>query len=224
MSATTARLAHHFDDTEQQLDAATLGMWAFLITEVMFFGGAFGGYAYYRWLYPHAFEVGSHMLDIWLGSINTVALLTSSLTMALAVHSAQTNRTRDVAKFLGLTILLGGVFLGIKTYEYNHKFEEHLVPGRHFTIEHAAAHLSPELLGDVNPNHVELFFSFYFAMTGLHALHMVIGMVILGILLVAARRGAFTAEHYTPVELTGLYWHFVDIVWVFLFPLLYLIR
>jgi cytochrome c oxidase subunit 3 len=224
MSTATAHLAHHFDDTEQQNAAATLGMWLFLATEVLFFGGLFAGYSLYRFWYPEAYEVGSHMLDIWLGSINTVVLLTSSLTMALAVHAAQSNDSRATAKFLGWTILLGSVFLGIKAYEYYHKFEEHLVPGQSFSIASAAHHLPEEMVRDVNPNHVQLFFSFYFAMTGLHATHMVIGIAILLVLLVAARRNAFSAAYFTPVELTGLYWHFVDIVWVFLFPLLYLIR
>ena len=224
MSTASAHLAHHFDDIEQQTDAATLGMWLFLSTEVLFFGGMFAGYSLYRFWYPHAFEVGSHMLDIWLGAINTMVLLTSSLTMALAVHAAQSNDSRGTAKFLGWTILLGSVFLGIKAYEYTHKFEEHLVPGTSFSITEAAHHLPAEMVRDVNPDHVQLFFSFYFAMTGLHATHMVIGIAILGVLVWMARREKFSSAYYTPVELTGLYWHFVDIVWVFLFPLLYLIR
>jgi cytochrome c oxidase subunit III len=224
MSTATAHLAHHFDDIEQQTDAATIGMWLFLATEVLFFGGMFAGYALYRFWYPHAFEVGSHMLDIWLGAINTMVLLTSSLTMALSVHAAQSNNSRGTAKFLGWTILLGSVFLGIKAYEYTHKFQEHLVPGTRFSIAEAAHHLPEEMVRDVNPDHVQLFFSFYFAMTGLHATHMVIGIAILGVLVWMARRERFSAAYYTPVELTGLYWHFVDIVWVFLFPLLYLIR
>jgi cytochrome c oxidase subunit 3 len=217
MSATTAHLAHHFDDAEQQFDAATLGMWLFLATEIMFFGGLFAGYAMYRYRWTEAFAAASHHLDHWLGAINTGVLLTSSLTMALAVRAAQTSDRRGTARLLGWTILLGSVFLGIKAFEYHHKFEEHLVPGRMFSF------LVPEGM-DFTEGNAELFFSFYFAMTGLHAAHMVIGIAILSILLVASRRGAFSAEYFTPVEMTGLYWHFVDIVWVFLFPLLYLIR
>jgi cytochrome c oxidase subunit 3 len=245
MSTTTAHLAHHFDDADQQYDAASLGMWLFLATEVLFFGGLFAGYAMYRFWYPDAFATGSHRLDLWLGAINTAVLLTSSLTMALAVHAAQTSDRRGTVQFLGWTILLGSVFLGVKAYEYHHKFVEHLVPGRSFSLtagheandevrmtndegqstESAIRHSSFDIPAlPLDPGHVELFFSFYFAMTGLHATHMVIGIAILGVLLVAARRGAFSADYFTPIEMTGLYWHFVDIVWVFLFPLLYLIR
>jgi cytochrome c oxidase subunit III len=228
MSAPATHLAHHFDDVDQQFDAASLGMWAFLATEVLFFGGLFAGYSLYRYWYPTAFELGSHQLDIWLGTINTAVLLTSSLTMALAVHAAETNDRPGVVRFLVATIVLGSIFLGIKGFEYYHKFEEHLVPGHSFSlsdeqIEKAGVSLST-LPKDFEVGHVELFFSFYFAMTGVHAAHMVIGIAILFVLLAAARRGVFTSEYFTPVEMTGLYWHFVDIVWVFLFPLLYLIR
>jgi len=250
-------LAHHFDDAEQQYTAANLGMWLFLATEVLFFGGLFAGYAQYRYWYPQEFAYGSHHLDVWLGAANTGVLLTSSLTMALAVHAAQTNDRQGTALFLTLTIILGSVFLGVKSYEYYHKWEERLVPGQHFSLRagHNSLPLPPasnslqlppgEGMGtgtsiavadhshnvsnggsstEINPGPVEIFFSFYFAMTGLHATHMVIGIAILGFLLAAARRGAFSADYFTPVEMTGLYWHFVDIVWVFLYPLLYLIR
>jgi cytochrome c oxidase subunit 3 len=236
MSVAATHVAHHFDDAEQQFDAARLGMWLFLATEIMFFGGLFAGYSLYRYKYPEAFAAGSHHLDVWLGAINTGVLLASSLTMALAVRGAQTSDRAATSRMLMLTILLGSIFLGIKAYEYYHKFEEHLVPGRHFVVpragtEHGAADpappagaASPAQSSPENANRVELFFSFYFAMTGLHATHMVIGIAILFVLLAAARRGVFSAEYYTPVEMSGLYWHFVDIVWVFLFPLLYLIR
>jgi cytochrome c oxidase subunit III len=240
MSTTThpaSPVAHHFDDAEQQYVAAELGMWVFLATEVLFFGGAFCGYALYRYLYQAEFIAGSHRLDVSLGTINTAVLLTSSLTMVLAVHAAQMNRRGALVGFLFLTIVLGAAFLGVKGYEYHHKFEERLVPGRNFSFAHEQpGHESPtsiqqakqagdaEKQANVNPRNVELFFSFYFAMTGLHALHMIIGIGVLGVLLVAAMRGAFTGGRFTPIEMTGLYWHFVDIVWVFLFPLLYLIR
>jgi cytochrome c oxidase subunit III len=230
MSATTTHLAHHFDDAEQQFDAAGLGMWAFLATEVLFFGGLFLGYSLYRFWYPEAFEFGSHQLDIWLGTINTGVLLASSLTMALAVHAAETNDRPAIIRFLMATIVLGSVFLGIKAYEYHHKFAENLVPGRHFSVEigsdeqGGATSNTTGTEKSIDPHHVELFFSFYFAMTGVHAAHMIIGIGILLVLLTSARRGAFSGEYFTPIEMTGLYWHFVDIVWVFLFPLLYLIR
>jgi len=245
MNATTANnlahpVAHHFDDAEQQYVAAELGMWLFLATEVLFFGGVFCGYAMYRYQYPAEFIAGSHRLDAWLGTINTAVLLTSSLTMVLAVHAAQTNRRGLLVANLLLTMLLGAAFLGIKGFEYHHKFEEHLVPGRNFNfVEHAEAKDAHEgssgksqltvtessgRVVDVDERNVELFFSLYFAMTGLHALHMVIGIGLLAVLVVGAVRGRFGGGYFTPIEMTGLYWHFVDIVWVFLFPLLYLIR
>jgi cytochrome c oxidase subunit III len=202
---------HQFDDVEQQYETASLGMWAFLLTEIMFFGGLFTGYAVYRTAYPAAFAEGSHHLDIMLGGINTAVLICSSLTMALAVHSAQLGERQTLTRFLLLTMLLGLVFLGIKGVEYAHKFEEHLVPGSRFVAE-----------GPHAPQ-VQLFFGFYFSMTGMHALHMVIGIGILAVLAWQAWRGYFSPAYLTPVELTGLYWHFVDIVWIFLFPLLYLL-
>jgi cytochrome c oxidase subunit III len=211
LSETRAVPAHQFDDLEQQYEAANLGMWAFLATEILFFGGLFLGYTVYRAAYPAAFAEGSHHLDIMLGSINTAVLIGSSLTMALAVHSAQVGKRQTLVGFLGLTMLLGLVFLGIKFVEYGHKFAEGLVPGSHFVYD-----------GPFAPQ-VQLFFAFYFIMTGLHALHMVIGIGLLGMLAWLAWRDHFSSKYYTPVEIGGLYWHFVDIVWIFLFPLLYLI-
>lgn len=202
-------VAHHFDDAEQQRDAATLGMWVFISQEVMFFGGALTAYIFYRSWYPEAFMHASRELDVRLGAINTVVLIASSLTMALAVHGAQIGRRVQQLWGLALTMCFGLVFLGIKTYEYAHKFHEGLVPGPHFAYH-----------GDAKE--AQLFFSAYFALTGLHALHMIIGMGILTVLFVMAQRGRFNSDYYTPMELTGLYWHFVDIVWIFLFPLLYL--
>lgn len=203
--------AHQFDSAEQQVQSVTLGMWVFLVTEVMFFGGLFIAYVIYRFVYPEAYAAASHHLDIRLGAINTTILLTSSLTMALAVHGASKGRKRPTAAFLALTILLGAVFLGIKAVEYSHKFHEHLVPGTGFAVH------------DFPSREAELFFSLYFGMTGMHAIHMVIGIVLLAALAVLTLRGRFGPDYYTPVEMTGLYWHFVDIVWIFLFPLFYLI-
>ncbi|HWP65858.1 MAG TPA: cytochrome c oxidase subunit 3 family protein [Candidatus Limnocylindria bacterium] len=204
-------LAHHFEDLEQQHQAASLGMWVFLVTEVMFFGGALLTYVVYRARYADAFAHASHHLDVTLGTFNTVVLITSSLTMALSVWSAAADRRRTLVGMLSATMLLGSVFLVVKGYEYAHKFHEHLVPGPFFRYPGPDA---PE---------AELFFSVYFILTGIHALHMVIGIGCLAYLLLRARRGAFTAAWSTPVEMVGLYWHFVDIVWIFLFPLLYLI-
>ena len=203
--------AHQFDDAAQQHDASALGMWVFLVTEVMFFGGMFTAYVVYRSLYPEAFGHASNHLDVQLGTTNTVVLIASSFTMALAVHAAETGRRGTQTLFLLLTMALGGVFLGIKSWEYAHKFIEGLVPGPAFTYD------GPD------PAQAQLFFSLYFAMTGFHALHMIIGEGLLAWLVLKAQRGRFDHAYSTPVELTGLYWHFVDIVWIFLFPMLYLI-
>jgi len=203
--------AHHFDDAEQQHSASTLGMWLFVVQEILFFGGLFTVYTVYRSAYAEPFAHASHHLDVTLGMINTAVLIASSLTMALAVHAAQVGRRAGQVGYLLLTILLGSVFLVIKTIEYGHKFHEGFFPGPNFRYP-----------GD-EAKAAEIFFSLYFAMTGLHALHMVIGIAILAVLVVMALRGRFGASYYTPVEVTGLYWHFVDIVWIFLFPLLYLI-
>ena len=205
-------LAHHFDDLDQQQEAASFGMWVFLLTEILFFGGLFLVYTIYRSWYPAAFASASHHLDIPLGTINTAVLIGSSLTMAMAVHAAQLNSRRGVMVFIVLTMILGSVFLGIKGVEYSHKFHEHLVPGTHF------AYPEPALA-----NAAQLFFSLYFTMTGLHALHMIVGMGLMIWMLVWAYKGVIGNGYYSPVEIVGLYWHFVDIVWIFLFPLLYLI-
>ncbi|HZR82239.1 MAG TPA: cytochrome c oxidase subunit 3 [Candidatus Binatia bacterium] len=204
-------VAHHFDDAEQQFEASTLGMWIFLATEVLFFGGALSAFAYYYWQNADAFEAASNHLDLVAGTINTAVLLSSSLSMVLAVHAAQTaGRGRQIFWLL-VTFALGAAFLGIKTYEYAHKFHEGLVPGPFFRYA-----------GPNAPQH-EMFISFYFALTGLHALHMIIGLGIMGTLTVLSWRGWFSPAYFTPVEVSGLYWHFVDIVWIFLFPLLYLL-
>jgi cytochrome c oxidase subunit 3 len=208
--AVSAYVAHQFDDAEQQKEASTLGMWVFLVTEIMFFGGLFTAYVVYRSSYPLAFAHASHHLDVMLGGINTAVLIGSSLTMAMAVHAAQLGHRRSLIAFLLSTIVLGSTFLGIKGYEYAHKFHEGLVPGPAFRYSGGEA------------AQAELFFSIYFAMTGVHALHMVIGVALLAVLVVQSRKGWYGAGYYTPVEVSGLYWHFVDIVWIFLFPLLYL--
>jgi len=202
---------HHFETMEQQAEAATLGMWLFLATEVMFFGGLLMAYLLYRVWYPQAWSEGSLELDIMLGGINTVVLIGSSLTMALAVRAAQTGQQRATVVFLVLTMVLGLTFLVIKFFEYKHKFELHHVPGPNFHFE-----------GPLAPQ-VEIFLSLYFALTGLHALHMIIGFGLMSVILWMAAKGRFSPQWYTPIELAGLYWHFVDIVWIFLFPLLYLV-
>ena len=204
-------LAHHFESLDQQREAASLGMWIFLVTEIMFFGGMFTAYVVYRSLFPDVFVAGSHHLDIRLGGLNTAILIGSSLTMALAVRGAQLGNRKTLVRFLVLTLVLGLAFLGVKAVEYHHKWVHHLVPGPGFHLEGPHA------------NEIQLFFSLYFAMTGLHALHMIIGIGLILWLLPAAARGRYHAQFYHPIEAFGLYWHFVDIVWIFLFPLLYLI-
>jgi len=229
-------LQHHFHDMEQQREAGTLGIWVFLITEIMFFGGLFLAYILYRSIFPHEFALASHELDIGLGGFNTVVLIASSLTMAMAVHASQLGRQRALVGFLVATMVLGTTFLGVKAVEYKAKFTHHLFPGLAFHYEpHEGAVAVPEsagaaldtVLGDeqvvVRPGGVEMFFFLYFAMTGVHALHMVVGVGILAVLLVMALRGRFDTAYHQPVHVSGLYWHFVDIVWIFLFPLLYLL-
>ena len=212
----TGELFGQFQNLDQQREASALGMWVFLITEVMFFGGLFLAYTINRSTYPAVFAMASRELDVHLGALNTGVLILSSFTMAMAVWSSQTGKKKQLIGFLVLTLLLGCVFLGVKYVEWAAKFHHHLVPGFGFGF--------PEAHGDVGMiAHAQLFFSLYFGLTGLHALHMVVGAGLLTWLLIQAARGRFTAEYNTPVEICGLYWHFVDIIWIFLFPLLYLI-
>ena len=255
---------------EQQSQAASLGMWIFLAQEIMFFGGLFCGYTVYRAKFPEAFSAGSFSLAIGWGCFNTVVLIGSSLTMALAVRSAQLGRKAGIIKWLVITMFLGCVFLGVKVIEYSAKIEHRMIPGQHFEFHDAGkfviaghgdhsgavghgepahaetsesedhqaavvAHGEPAEHAEpagaeaghgivvVNENEVEIFVGLYFLMTGLHALHMVIGVGLIIWLLVLTAKNRFAAEYYTPIEMFGLYWHFVDIVWIFLFPLLYLI-
>jgi cytochrome c oxidase subunit 3 len=211
-------LAHHFDTIEQQRDAGTIGMWLFLATEVMVFGGLFTAYTVYRAQYPEAFALAAGKMLWELATVNTVVLLTSSLTMALAVHAAQTGRRDRIVLFLLLTIGLGVAFLGLKAYEYWHDFEEGMIPLREY--------FNPDLFhgaGATTLHAIRLYLTLYFIMTGLHAIHMIAGLGVLAALVLMARRGRFTPEYHPHVELTGLYWHFVDVVWIFLLPLLYLI-
>ena len=208
----TAELREQFETPAQQKEISTLGMWIFLVTEIMFFGGLFLAYAIYRREFAGAFAAASNTLDVVVGAVNTAVLLCSSFTMVLAVRAAQIGSRRALIWFLILTIVLGGVFLGVKAYEWNQKFEEHHVPGPSFHLE-----------GTPMQGPAQLFFSLYFTMTGLHALHMVVGEGLMVFLLWQAYAGKYTPKYYTPVDIGGLYWHFVDIVWIFLFPLLYLI-
>jgi cytochrome c oxidase subunit 3 len=249
-------LQHQFNSMSQQKEAAVLGMWTFLLTEILFFGGLFMAYVLYRTWYHDAFVAASTSITLFWGALNTVVLIGSSLTMALAVRAAQTNKRIATVNWLILTMVLGLVFLGVKVIEYADKFEHHHVPGPNFVWEEpghesasaaggGAGATSPELAGTTRASgggaapagaghegsadtgnfqqHTQIFFSLYFTMTGLHALHMIIGIGLMIVITWMAWKGRFDAHYYTPVEMSGLYWHFVDIVWIFLFPLLYLI-
>ncbi len=226
-----AYLRHHFENVEQQADAAGFAMWLFLLTEIMFFGGLFTAYLIYRnWYYP-AFVAASHQLDVRWGTLNTLVLILSSFTMAMGVWCSETRRKNGLVLCLGLTFFLGLCFLGIKTIEYGEKIEKHHVPGFHYNLssfldpdhDAAAKAANDKPLPLDMARHTEVYFSLYFAMTGMHALHMIIGISILGFMIFRARAGAYTTGHITFVENFGLYWHFVDIIWIYLFALLYLI-
>lgn len=202
-------LREQFNNPDQQRETAAAGMWIFIVTEVMLFGGLFTGFAVYRLYYFEAFTRASSEMDYWLGAVNTAVLICSSLTMALAVRSAELGKRWRLAMFLILTMLIGLMFLTIKFTEYYLHYEHHKVPGLWF-----------EASGPLAP-HEEMFFVFYFFMTGLHATHMVVGIGLLSVLLLRSVIGSFSSTYHTPVDMVGLYWHFVDIVWVFLFAILY---
>jgi cytochrome c oxidase subunit 3 len=207
-------LQHHFEDLGQQHEASTLGMWMFLSTEILFFGGILCAYWIYRIMYPEAWAVGAAQQIWWLGAINTIVLIISSLTMALAVRNAQLGRRMATVSMLVATLIFGTIFLGVKGYEYTKHWQEGLFPGAAFHWNEIPA-LAPK---------VQLFMTFYWCLTGLHALHMIIGAGLLIWFIWRAWKGHFGPEYYGPVEVMGLYWHFVDIVWIFLFPFLYLIH
>jgi cytochrome c oxidase subunit 3 len=206
-------LQHHFDNMEEQFESSTLGMWVFLLTEIMFFGGMFGAYTVYRSMYPEAFaSTSQHMNPKW-GAINTAVLIVSSLTMALAVRAARLGQQKALQLLLIATMFFGLCFLGVKAIEYHEHWDDFKVPGWHWNYDK-----EPQF-----EHQAQIMFCFYFFMTGFHALHMIIGVSLMLVILFMARRGTFGPKYFGPVEISGLYWHFVDIVWIFLFPLLYLI-
>jgi cytochrome c oxidase subunit III len=209
----TLALREQFDTEDQQKDASTLGMWVFLITEIMFFGGMFLAYTLYRSTYPDVFGIASSSLNLPIGATNTCVLLLSSFTMVMAVRAGQLGQKKAIIFFLILTMLFGLAFLGIKAFEWTEKFQEHHVPAlANFHLE------GTQLQGQA-----KLFFSLYFAMTGLHAVHMVVGVGIVLFIILETARNKYSPKYYTPIDIAGLYWHFVDVVWIFLFPLFYLI-
>lgn len=215
------KLQSHFFSMDQQLEASTLGMWVFLVTEVMFFGGLFMAYIVYRHMYPMAWLEASHELNWKLGGLNTAVLICSSITMALAVRAAMMGNRGQQMINIAVTMVLGSTFLVVKFFEYKAKFEHHLVPGPNWDPHQLLD--NGQLVAVHLPEGAQIFFSLYFIMTGIHALHMVIGLGIMAYIFNEARKGTYNDEYFAPVEVSGLYWHFVDIVWIFLFPLLYLL-
>jgi cytochrome c oxidase subunit 3 len=210
-AAAPSRLAHHFPDMKTQEHAARMGMWLFLSTEILLFAVLFTAYAVYRFLFPVGFEEASKLAHVSMGATNTVVLITSSLTAALAIHYARHGENRKVVGLLAITIGFGALFMVLKGYEYYHHYLAGQLPGK---LYHYAGVQGPG---------VSMYFTVYFLMTGLHGLHVLIGMTLLGWVAMRAARGEFGPGYYTPVELTGLYWHLVDLIWIFLFPLLYLV-
>lgn len=218
-------MKHQFESVGQQHETASFGMWVFLLTEVMFFGGMFCAYLVFRNWYHAAFVAGSNTLDIVLGTLNTALLICSSCTMAMGVHSAEVRKKKQLIVYLLATLILGLGFLVIKGVEWDAKFVAHHVPGPNFSIEEFVHPANPKAI-TLAPDMAEktqIYFSLYFLLTGMHALHMIIGCVIIVFLIFGASRGVYTGGHVVPIENFGLYWHFVDIIWIFLFPLLYLI-
>jgi cytochrome c oxidase subunit 3 len=204
-------VAHHFSTASQQYEAAKLGMWIFILTELLLFGGLFTAYTVFRIINPEMFYNAHKALDITLGTVNTIVLITSSVTMALSIRSMQVGRKDRTLLFLTLTLALAAIFLVIKYFEYSHKIHLGQLPGKFYTFTG---------IEGTNPH---IFFSVYFAMTGLHAVHIIAGMFVITMMLIKTARSKFSSEYYTPLELTGLYWHLVDLIWIYLFPLLYLI-
>lgn len=210
-------LEHHFVSLEQQFDSAKLGMWVFLITEILLFSGLFVAYAVYRLWHPETYSAASGTLNQMWGTINTIVLLTSSLTVAMSIHHIKQDEVKTCVYYLLTTLGLAGLFMGIKYIEYTAKFDHGVFPGAAFDPHGAHYEHLAGMAG------AEQFFSVYFVMTGVHGIHVLAGMVVIGVIAYLAWRGKFSSEWFTPVELTGLYWHLVDIIWIFLFPLLYLI-
>ena len=204
-------VAEHFESAQQAFESSKLGLWLFLVTEILLFGGLFVLYIVFRGLYPDVFHEASHHLNRPMGALNTVVLICSSFTMAMAVSRAQHNESKKAAVLLLITFLCGLTFMIVKYFEYSHKIHEGLLPGIHFSFAEMTHPKTP------------LFFSLYFMMTGLHGLHVLVGMGLIFWVLIRTVRGEFSSEYFTPVELTGLYWHLVDLIWIYLFPLLYLI-
>ena len=205
--------AHHFESAGQEKSACKLGMWLFLCTEILMFGGLFVAYALYKSRYPEVFLQGAAFLDWKLGAFNTVVLLISSFTMALSIYYAQKGKNSRSTTCLWLTLLCAFIFMGVKYIEYSHKLHLGLAPGDFFSYSEA-----PFL------KNLPLYFSFYYLMTGLHGSHVLAGMVLIFWLILRSRKKHFGPSYYTPLECVGLFWHLVDLIWIYLFPLLYLVE
>jgi cytochrome c oxidase subunit 3 len=222
---------HQYNDIDQQNESYAMGMWTFLVTEILFFGALFICYTLYRWYYQPTFWLAHNTLDVKLGGINTMVLLFSSFAMVMAVHFTQLRQTKKVLFWLGAVLACAGGFLLIKTVEYSAKITNNAVPGVNFDPgyivghqDHASKAVVDAMMPMFNPNASQLFFSLYFTMTGLHAIHVIVGILLIGTLALLHKKGVkAVTEDYLPTEMIGLYWHFVDLVWIFLFPLFYLI-
>ena len=203
-------VAHHFDDAHQEFESAKIGMWAFLAQEVLFFSGLFVAYIVFRYLYPEMFVEAHRHLSWKLGATNTVILIISSFTMVMSVRSAQLSQKKETLNYLIATLIFAGCFMVIKGFEYASKIHHGLLPAKWFSAEGMSETL-------------HLFYGIYFMLTGVHGLHVLVGMGLITWLIIRTKRGEFYSEYYTPLEMVGLYWHLVDLIWIFLFPLLYLV-
>lgn len=203
--------AHHFKDGNHEFKTSILGVWLFLATEILMFGGLIVAYIIYSGIYPEVFAEGAKFLDWRLGALNTIVLLLSSFTMVMGVRSAQTNNNRACVRYCIMTVLLGSVFMLVKYFEYSHKIHMHLLPGEFFAYTDAVS------------DNLALYFSFYYLLTGMHGLHVLLGMILILWVAYRANKNEFSSEYYTPVEGVGLFWHLVDMIWIYLFPILYLI-
>jgi cytochrome c oxidase subunit III len=230
--------AHHFDSADHQYSSSKQGIWLFMATEILMFGGLFVGYLIYKSLYPEVFKAGSTFLDVRLGASNTVILILSSFTMALGIYFNQINKPKQAAIALAITIACACGFMGIKYVEYSHKFHIGLIPGTRMTNpdfpekiaeiatkEHQDSLTKDELNARIKElkKFAPMYLGFYFVMTGLHGTHVLIGMGLILWVMIKTLRGSFSNEYYTPVEGVGIFWHIVDLIWIYLFPLLYLV-
>ncbi len=205
--------AHHFRDANHEFESAKQGIWLFMVTEILMFGGLFVAYTIFHNIYPEMFAEGAKQLDWRMGFFNTLVLIMSSLTMALGIYYLQVGQSKKAVRSLAITLVCGAIFMVVKYFEYTAKIHHGFLPGRFLDVHH------------VNPEHANLglYFGFYFCMTGLHGIHVLLGMGLITWVMIRAMKGEFGPDYYTPVEGVGIFWHIVDLIWIFLFPLLYLV-